>query len=362
MLPIGIPGDVPIGPVHRLDVSGLYPYVMQRFLFPRRRVDYRETLVPGDHYDLDVLARSLAEVQLDSATDCYPVRTKAGTVYAAGHVETVLAGPELVQAAAKGHLRRVGMITSYELADLFSEYVAEWWNRRLDAEATGDLVLANLAKAFLVSLPGKFGQMTPEWETMAGESPTQPWGVYVDRDPADAKPRWCRAIGNVLQVRRKDKERADNFPAVSAWVTSHGRLLMNQLRHQAGAREVYYQGVDSLHVSTRGLSRLMKAGTMHARELGKLRVEESTPWAVYWGCNDYETASRRVAAGVGRVIVRSPDGLPYQERFRSLRSLLRNQPPDGVPLDMQPVPVREPYARGVIGVDGWVLPILRKDW
>lgn len=356
------PYSRPIGPVYHLDVSNLYPHCMRAHEFPRRLLAYHPTGLPEREWTDARLRCSIAQVLLDSPDEVWPVRGADETLYVKGKIKTTLAGPELVYAKMLGCLHTIEAIATYELADLFSSFVAYWWEERQKPRPPERAVEAQIAKDFLLSFYGKWGEKLHCWQTVTDEQPRQPWGVYFDRDPKTGEYRMCRALIDTLQVRQEPGEAPNAFPAIAAFVTSHARRQMQELRKVAGLRDCYYQGTDSLFVSPQGLCRLQAAGHVKAATLGKLRIVERLNAFTSWGCHDYEKGSTIVRGGISKEVTTAPDGAILQVNHCKLRSALAGVPPD-VPLSLTaPIPERQPYTRGKVGRDGWVTPFERNDW
>lgn len=356
------PFPFPIGPVYHLDVSNLYPHVMATQRFPCRLEMFRGCELPESQWHSNRLQASVAQVLLDSPDHEWPVRTETETLYCTGRIRTFLAGPDLLLAKMLGVLRGIEAIATYALADLFSEYVHHWWALRQAAKAGGNPVHSQIAKDFLLSFYGKWGERRHAWDTVDNVPARQRWGVYFDRDPVTREYRMCRAIGGTLQVKGDPGEAPHAFPAIAAFVTSYARRHMESLRECAGLRDCYYQGTDSLFVSSVGYTRLQAAGHCADSVLGKLRLVERLESMHTWGCHDYEKDGTIVRGGISKETVRLANGVVEQVSHAKLKSALCTEPPE-CPLSLtNPIPDRQPYTRGKVGKDGWVTPLKRNDW
>jgi DNA polymerase type B, organellar and viral len=352
----------PPGPVHCLDVAGLYPSVMRQRLYPFKLVGYRSAGLAQEKWGVDTLGSAIARVKLDTADVTYPVRVGQEVLYCTGRIRTVLAGPELVEAQLRGHLVEVEEIATYLMAELFTQYVDYWWAQRCQAEDRGDVVAASLAKLFLVSLYGKFGERSKPWEIDLDHKAPQDWGIYLRRSPETAQWQVCRAVAGVQQVRQPPGELATTFPAVSAFVTAYGRRLMRSYREASGPRQAYYQAMDALYVSEAGLSACRAAGLVATRTLGLLRLKGTADTMKIYGVHDYTFGDTIVRGGVSKTARIGPDGREVQDHFYGLRHTLAQDAPVGPIQETRAVSDREKYTRGKVARDGWVSPLVRRDF
>ena len=70
-----------------------------------------------------------------------------------------LAGPELLYAYAKGLISYSKSWATYHCRVVFDEFVAKFWQMKLEGEREKNLVKRTFAKLLLNSLYGKFGQL-----------------------------------------------------------------------------------------------------------------------------------------------------------------------------------------------------------
>lgn len=283
--------------VYKLDVSSFYPSLMERNKFPwclhsfELRNDYGE--IPIHHS----LLPYIAECELYSESGIYPVRTPKVILYPKGTIYTTLAGPELQSAKERGELKRIRSWACYQIAPLFKVFVDRCWTLRREYEAYGNRIFADYIKRLSNSLYGKFAELSPRWTVCQNVDVAVPWSTWAEIDYIHNKVNVYRAFGWIAERDDGRGEKTGTFPAISAFVTSYGRLHMNLLRGICKPREVIYQGIDSLIVTKAGYDSLNDMGYVSDRELGKLRIEMVTNNGELRGPADYTLGGRDVIAG-----------------------------------------------------------------
>lgn len=285
-------------PVYQLDVSSLYPAMMRDGTFPievtaKRLDDTWRIGLP----DVD-LESCLAEVFVRDYHEAWPVKTRDGTAFVRGTFQTWLAGPELAEAAAKGIVLGHRNIIHYDRADLFSSWVDDLWNERLEAKQSGDQVRDRFAKLLLNSLYGKFGQRGTDLIQRTDFLAPQDWGRWVSVSLSTGKRRAFQCLAGQPWEEVQRKELVRSMPAISAWVTSYGRRRMRVLRGIAGRANVIYQGVDSLIVTAKGRQRLEQRHEVAQQQLGKLKEESEAPHCIIRGYGDYQIGTKRIVQGI----------------------------------------------------------------
>lgn len=299
---------VPISPVWKLDCNSLYPSVMQQCTFPRKLLDWR--LGTGTYSDLLALdhRHTIAEVLIDSPVVEFPVRHNGEPLYLRGSFATVLAGEELMHAKQLGVIKGCRSWAVYDCAPIFTNYVDFCWQHRFVALLSNDHAKAYLWKAMMNSLFGKFAQRNVGWVVCPNVIVPSPWTQWVDYDPVIDSVRAYRSIGWVAQAAQFQGYAAHAFVAIAAFVTAAARRKMDMYRQQAGAGNYYYQGVDSLHVSDRGLANLEAAGAIDENALGKLRIVSRHTNARYQGQHYYTLDGVITCAGRKSSAVQLADG------------------------------------------------------
>lgn len=211
-----------------LDIATAHLTAMAGIPLPFRRLGRFEALAL-DHRSIDSpLTDVLAECVVDTATPRYPWESGRGVFYPVGRFHSILAGPEVREARARGDLVSIGRGLSY----LVSPHMADWalWLAELLDEANPDVppAVRLLAKHWSRCVPGKWAGHTSE---------------VIDRTP-DSRPGWAIERAMLMPERRpadllrvggerwtivRDEWADDAFPAILAWIQSATRVAVSRL-------------------------------------------------------------------------------------------------------------------------------------
>ena len=346
------------GTVHQLDVNSLYPSVMQRGLYPRRLNVYDLDESPKSLPDLGGWQRCCAEVDIVTDKPLYPLRANGITVYPTGSFRTVLAGVELEHAVRSGHVKTVGRWAKYKLAPLFKTFVDELWALRAGYKLAGNETYANCTKSILNSLFGKFAQRPIKWIECPDRIECLEWLQWCEPEGKPLKPVMYRAIGGIVYKQNQAKERDDTLVAISAFIAAAARVKMNEYREIAGLKNVYYQGVDGLLVSSEGLQRLNAFGAVSETEIGRLRLQKTADSLHIYNCADYRIGTTKVIAGRTKNTRTLDNGKEELRKFDALGSLFTGSANAAVYEKIVEWTRKGEYRKGTIGNDGWVTPLI----
>lgn len=340
--------------IHHLDTNSLFPAAMRSGLYPRVLIEY--------HAPANASRSTVARLGIDciaecliSSDNCSIFSRRAGrSGRFKGMFVAVLVGPELLDAISKGFVVAVRRYARYELADLFSDWSNRWWLARWDAKRAGREFDSLLCKKIMNSLYGKFAQKAFEWEDDPGVVPGERWGAWINLDLANREVVHYRAIAGTAQRKGCKGYHKDACVAIAAYVTSYAREHMRNLRHVAGDRNVYYQGIDSLYVSDAGLTNLQVAGAIDCERLGALRHEASATDAEFFGWGLYRFGDKFVRTSIGRGAIECTPGEFEQENFQRLSAYVSQQPADGIEIKRVLKTVQAASPVGIVDKDGWV--------
>jgi hypothetical protein len=365
-------------PVYHLDCTALYPSIMQTNKFPCRLLTIMDAGADTRALLNVPLSDCIARVRIRPGRE-QPVRVPGrGTIYCLGSFWTTLAGPELAVADAKGWIKEFGAVCQYQTAALFTDYMTWLWSARQSHERNDEMPWADLCKLMGAAFYGKFAQRTPVWADRPDIHYTERWGLFPvtlypdqsgyaeaalaraerDEDFVRGEPLTTnhRVIAGHVQEELTRIDADQSFIAISAFVTSYGRVLMDRYRRVAGQFNTYYQGVDSLHVNARGFQRLVASESVAEREPGKLRLLDTYTHVRYWGPMDYRSERGIVRAGL------KPGAIPVasqtweQPTFQSLDRVLQEKPTGAIYQATQKVTHRPTHRSGTVTDLGWLEP------
>lgn len=351
------------GPVFHLDVSSLYPSVMRDFLYPVCAIGYQggkpsfvDVLSPQELQAALVDYLAVASVQLTTTEDAFPFSLPDRTIYPTGTFVTTLATPELLKALEMGVVKKVISAIFYRKANLFSNFVNYWVNRRYHLEQFDNGIGAEFCKIIVNSLAGKFGQRRHYWESIPGRTTCEQWYHWYELHQPTNTLLQFRSIGRQVQKLISDGWIDSAFVAVAAHVNSYARVRMLFFRSVAGRRDCYYQGNDSLLVTQVGYDRLIAAGCVADRELGKLRLVNRYSTASTWAARDYEVDGRVCKAGVPSSAHRLAERTWEFDSFEGSEQLLTRRPDGTVKTKKRTVHGTDPLEVLRWDESGWYLP------
>jgi hypothetical protein len=343
------------------DVRSLYPYVCIAADMPGQLDCVVQSGDRAASLPTDVLARSIARVKIDTDEPAYPYRRGTDTIYPVGRFSTVLCGPELVDGASRGRIVAIDQAATYRMSPVLSVYMETLYAARMRADSQGNAGLSSYIKKLLVTLPGKLGQKDRQWQLAPEVWCDDQWCEFWGHD-ADRKPVRYRSLGGTCYRDTVGGVSYDSCPAISAWITSLGRMRLLGLIRIAGWKNVLYCDTDAIICNAAGYSNLCDANEVKKGELGFLRLIDGDADCTVWGIKHYAMGNKFVAAGVRKGICEDVgDGIHYwhtpapadeiagKRRPRAERTLRRYS-------------ACGPYRHGNVGPDGVVTPIRLEEF
>lgn len=364
-------------PLHYLDVTSLYPFVMLDGEFPVRLLGVRGECSPEELRSVvETGGLIIAQVEVSIERPCLPYKGDK-LLFPVGRYVTTLCAPELALAFRLGTVHRVLRSALYEGGAIFTDYIAHMHKERSKAQEKGAEALSLLFKYLMNNLYGKFGQTREEWLIM-GTAPIAAVGAEtLVREDGTSFER--KTFGGFIWEAQSKAEAFNSFPAVAAFVTSYARAHLWALMNIAGnldpaiaegpaGRQWIYCDTDSLFVTQIGYERLLEAGQIAPRTLGKLKLEKTaTERAIFYGAKAYEFDGFIKRKGIpARASPIWADGSPVltaegrpavaYDYWPRLLTWLREGKLDG--FENRPIIKKSEveYDKGEIGLDGWTRP------
>lgn len=346
--------ESPRGPFHLVDARSFYGCIASSELLPIRCRTSGEGMTADLDYASEHTVEYLAEVELKSNYDEFPVRIDSRTVYAVGKYWTTLCGPELLRAVRKRLITRVGRWRRYDLCNLFYEYAASIWQERVSAECRCDALIAKTCKTLLAVLHGKFLQKTKQWVDVPDKIAPQAWGRWSEYQASTDTLQNFRAIAWDVQREDKPGDAVHCFPALAAYVTAWGREYMRHWMGIAGARNVLYVNTDSLIVTDAGARNLTDAGIIYPEGIGSLRIVESSDDVEIRGPNNYRIGKKLCISGLQIGSVELDADRYCVDECEGLKAVLSRCGPDMTTSKRRVVVFDYPPVSGTIGAGGWI--------
>lgn len=283
---------------YKLDVNGMYPYVMQTLEYPYKlykigRDVSRETIYKlKDHYCF------IAEVEIDTKRPVYPYRQDGKLLFPVGKFTTYLSTGSLLHGIEAKEVVKIKRVVVYKKVNLFKDYVDYFWESRLDFRTKGNAAFAYACKILLNSLYGKFGQRASKmiWEKETTSNDKKRELIYQ----VETGKFFIHQVffGLETMVEQSEHEATNSMPAICAHVTDHARLLLWNLIEEVGRKNLYYVDTDSLIVNKKGYKVLEKY--LHPDRIGKLKIEDTTTKLVIKGAKNYVFGTKRVIKGISK--------------------------------------------------------------
>ena len=364
--------------IWQCDFRSFYPHIGATLALPVRFVGRHDNPGTAELREKMAVYGAIAECHIATQVPAYPVRRGRETIYPIGKFATVLAGPELQYALDCGHLSSLGTVAYYEMRPACAEYAQAIQSLRIVAEQKGDRSGAEYLKRLGVSLYGKFAQTSARWVNTTERYADHPYEAWYQQHPEGGLERW-RSIAWEVQREHKPKpgerpektsndyarwamqvisrETAESVPALAAYITSAGRMLLWRAIRCAGDESVYYYDTDAIFVDEAGFARLCRSGYVGLGEWGKLSVRAVYSSFEVKGIKYYLADSHIVCSGLPKGDIQSAnDRETYYLRAWLGRAILRGEKPrtERIRLFYERSAT---YYHGLVGEDGWVRPL-----
>jgi hypothetical protein len=348
--------QAPKGPFYLIDSRSFYASVETFEEMPLGVVESHIGHIVPQPPDDESMREIMATVVIKSDTETYPVRCDRGTLYATGEFQTTLCGPELCRAVRMGHVQVFRSWQRYKLGQPLRWFAEGIYAEREKAEANGDLYTAVLCKSLLARLHGKFMQHSHRWSLLPGRQAPAPWVHWDSIVCSEGIRREFRSIGWDVQIKDPAGDHKFCFPALAAWVTSHGREYLRHWQSISGERHVLYLSCDGLIVDQAGMDNLNEYGMIYPSGVGSLRVVASSPDIEIRGANNYSHAGRDVMSGRPERMMRIEETRWRAERWQGLEEIFLDTDKSSVSSYETTGRIDRLTTAGVVGPGGWITP------
>lgn len=296
------------GPLYKVDVNGLFPYIMSSKLLPQIIKDHcHDDGHPRRLPPMVPLDQAICTVTVNTDNTTYPARRKGRVLFATGYFRTTLAGPELQRAYNAGHIVAWHDWCHYECSDILRDFSCKMWELRRVYRAASDDIVSHWCKMIANSLYGKTVQWKPRWQEIIGTKAYPRWGHTYVHWPEYKLIKTYRAIAGQLYELAGKEEHPDAVPSIGAFITAYAREHMRALREKAGQDNVIFQVVDCLLLNQAGYNNLCKSESFNPEELGALRVVDEYKVVDVLGSNYYCHDGTWVSSGISHRVVRSDE-------------------------------------------------------
>jgi len=338
---------------YKLDVNGLYAYVMQQFPVPRALVKVLVNVSPAYLEKLLEKYLVVADCIVETDEPIYALHSRGFNIFPAGTFRATLTTPEIRYALERGHLRAIGEVAIYQGDVLFKKFIDYFTPLRQQYKATGDTARSAMCKMIRNSLYGKFGQRGYTQKKI-GVAPLGKVSVRHWLDLESQRECWDWTYGGVVIRQEKGGEAEDSFPGIASHIAAYGRLVLWDYAAGAGLENVYYADTDSLIVNQTGYDNL--AEWIDPLRLGFLKLEGETADLEILAKKSYAFGEKRTAKGIRKNAVQQMDGSWRQVHFTSLKWAFRHGNLDNVTVFEVDRHMQNTVTHGKIDDDGRVHP------
>lgn len=337
-----------------LDVNSLYPTVMYHCDYPAKYSKIVHRITTQTLSDNLKTQSAVAKVLIDTDEPAYAVRRER-TIFPIGRFWVCLCTPELLYALQHNHIVKIEDCVFYDKAKLFRKFIGKFYTLRQEFKSTGMESYDILVKCLMNSLYGKFGQKAEVWEKI-GDTVNEPARVETLFAYESTNTRQLRYLLNEVWELKGYEEAFNSFPAIASHVAAFARMYLYKLMGFAGIGNYLYCDTDSLIVNKRGLSNLQQF--INDKNLGCLRIVKTIESLSIKGLKDYSINSTDTIKGIRKNAVKISDGVYEQERWPSLKGLLRDNIADTYSIKTQRKILRRKYTKGNLRDDGVIEPFV----
>ncbi len=353
-------GTVKDQTIYNLDVNSMYPYVMSKYKMPVKAVKMLKlpSMITVRAYSLKYAIMGWCAVDTDQPVYIKIINKR--TCFPVGRFLTYLTDPEIKYAIRKGHLKSVYYLACYEKDYIFQEYMEFFHKLKTRYEKEGNQVYRRIAKLFMNSLYGKFGQRIdiPYFEDTLPEAEYSQESV-IDSDTMIVYKEL--KLGFKREVFQEAAGDAYNsFVAIAAHTTGLARMYLWKLIKKAGDKNVYYCDTDSLFANDRGYRNLEHY--VNPDRLGKLGVKGQSREITINCPKDYTFAGESTIKGVKKGTRPNKDGSYSTLQFPSFRGDMKVGIENPYTIKKINKFLKREYMKGVVQSDGWVKPFELHDF
>lgn len=289
--------------VYKLDINGMYAYIMKNYKLPFKLKTVLKNLKKQEVNNLIKQGYGIiAKVRVRTFENDIPVRTKTrGVIYPVGEFTTYLALPEIMEYWK--NILKFEEVAVYEQDYILKDFVEGVYNL---------IENSKIRKKLINYLFGRFAMKSKTLEI------DKTFNIDIKTERIILED--CEYIKLGKYWYRKEKRLSENsLIAISSYITSYGRVILNRLMKQAKKENVYYCDTDGIIVNEEGYKNLKdKIG----EELGDLKIEEHGDCEIL-GLKVYRFNSKNYIAGLKKNAVMIDKEKFEFEAWKSIKRLIQ---------------------------------------
>lgn len=231
--------------LYYLDVNSLFPFCMWKFEFP---ISFMFSSKYAEDYDPSGMGFWEITVDVPKNMFCPPLGKKHEVnggeklIFPTGKFKGIWSIAEIEYAKSIGVevLEYHQGVILNNGGKIFSKYINDLYNKRLEAKNAGDEATSLLVKLMMNSTYGKFGQTMKDKESIVLDK-----GQEGLTPHSEVKVKGSRGIVRLGTV-KKDMKNGFSNVAIAAYVTSYARIHMHKIYMKAGRKHLFYTDTDSI--------------------------------------------------------------------------------------------------------------------
>jgi len=304
-------GKIKCNKIYKLDINSMYPYVMQKELFPCGFAFTRPNVSMPNLIKLLSKYLITATCYLDTTDPIYPKYIQNKLCFPIGKFWTTLSTPEIKYALTNNQLLKVTQIEGHKCAHIFKEYIDFMYNERLKYKKAGNEAYSLFLKYLMNSLYGKTGQK----QRITTEKDIDNCLEISERIEIDVDGNMSTVVtfgGRQIKRTTIEKDAHNSYCAIAAHVTAYARVYLYKLIKQAGQKHCFYCDTDSIFTDKTGYNNLKEY--LSETKLGFLKLEDITNHLIIKGNKDYIFGNKVTLKGVKDTAKQiSPNSYSYYE-------------------------------------------------
>jgi len=313
-------GNISETPLYRLDINSMYGDIMCKADLPYELRGYQETCKLDKIVWLLKKYAVIAEMTIRTFEPVFPVIKDDKVTYPLGKITGFFCTPEIEYILEHCSIISIGKVSWYRKYPILSEYSTYFLNVRQAYKKEANKPFEMMAKLFVNSLYGKFGQYGYK-EEIIGDCDEGVMTFQESYDTTTKQKIGYLLYGGKIHVVKKENNSYNTFVAVAAHITAYGRINLWKLIKQAGVNNVYHVATDSLIVNTIGFEALQDK--IDANTFGLLKVEEIIKKLIVKAPNDMVMDETEKIKGVSKKAIKHSDNTYTVTCWPSFNALMK---------------------------------------
>jgi hypothetical protein len=316
------------GEFHMFDVNSMYPYQMSRWDYPVKLLGKTTSKI----FDFERYCY-VSKVRVNTGKEnVFPLKLdNKKLVFPRGTFDTYLTTRELEYALKNSMVKKVYFSFVYRKANIFTEYVKFFYDIKQRYGKKGNGSFQYVAKLFLNTLYGKFGQRNNFYMPNKMLLPFD--GYFYDT----ATKQMYRRINGMSEKYVGWREGFDSFVAIPAHITADARMYLWEMIKNN--KRVVYCDTDSIITA-----RPVKT----SEKLGGWSLKKKAKNLIIYGNKDYVFGKDIVTKGIKKNAVKNKDGSYTQVQFEGIAGAIRNDRVNQVFIRTIKKTLKRKYDKGIV--------------